>query len=255
MRFSFLTALAVCLTFVTNLQAQTVSSNAPVGGVALTPVWVGFHDGSFDSYNGGLSSQVGLERLAEDGNNSVLAADFANNLTYIDNSSGTAVSATVASTQVGTRVQGSIGSAIAPPPIQPGEAESAVFNLATDGSNDLFSYASMILPSNDYYIANGNPFAHDISSVLNGGGPISFAIGLSGQINDAGTEINDFTTAAPPGAALQGLFPNIGLPTGQSGPNTGADQFGVNSNVSDAFGNFLNSEGVDISLQSPFLIL
>jgi len=103
MRFSFLTALAVCLTFVTNLQAQqqvrvTVSSNAPVGGVALTPVWVGFHDGSFDSYNGGLSSQVGLERLAEDGNNSVLAADFANNLTYIDNSSGTAVSATVAST-------------------------------------------------------------------------------------------------------------------------------------------------------------
>jgi len=106
----------------------------------------------------------------------------------------------------------------------------------------------MILPSNDYYIANGNPFAHDISSVLNGGGPISFAIGLSGQINDAGTEINDFTTAAPPGAALQGLFPNIGLPTGQSGPNTGADQFGVNSNVSDAFGNFLNSEGVDISL-------
>lgn len=31
----------------------TVTSNAPTGGVYLTPLWVGFHDGSFDSYNGG----------------------------------------------------------------------------------------------------------------------------------------------------------------------------------------------------------
>ena len=253
MRFSFLTALAACLTLVTNLQAQqqvrvSITSNAPTGGVAITPVWVGFHDGSFDSYNGGLSSQTGLERLAEDGNNAVIAADFANNLTYVDNSSGTAVSATVASSQVGTRVQGSIGSPAGPPPLQPGESASSSFFLATDGSNDLFSYASMILPSNDYYIANGNPFAHDISSILANGGSTSFAIGLAGTVNDAGTEVNDFATAAPGGPNLPGLFPGVGLPNGQSGPNTGADQNGVNTNVSDPFANFANSAGVDISL-------
>ena len=30
----------------------TVTNNAPAGGAYLTPVWLGFHDGSFDSYNG-----------------------------------------------------------------------------------------------------------------------------------------------------------------------------------------------------------
>ena len=39
-----------------------VENIAPDRGVALSPVWVGFHDGSFDSYNGGLSSQEGLEQ-------------------------------------------------------------------------------------------------------------------------------------------------------------------------------------------------
>lgn len=258
MRCSFFVALAACLTLVTNLQAQqqvrvTVTSNAPTGGVALTPVWVGFHDGSFDSYNNGLSSQAGLERLAEDGNFGdvatlgTLAGDFAANLTYVDNSGAAPTSATVGSSQVGTRVQGAIGTfAGGPPPIQPNESASAVFNLATDGSNDLFSYASMILPSNDYYVANGDPFAWNISSVLAGGGPLSFVIG-GNAVNDAGTEVNDFTTAAPGGPNLPGLFPGVGLPNGQSGPDTGADQNGVNTNVTDPFANFLNAAGVDTS--------
>ena len=213
---------------------------------------MGFHDGSFDSYNGGLSSQPGLERLAEDGNfgdpstAGTLAGDFANNLTYVDNSSGTAVSATVASSQVGTRVQGALASPTGPPPIQPNQSTSAVFNLASDGSNDLFSYASMILPSNDYFVANGDPTAWDISSVIAGGGPISFTI-FGDEVNDAGTEINDFTNAAPGGPNLPGLFPGVGLPNGQSGPDTGDTENGVNVNVIDPFANFLNAEGVDVS--------
>ena len=93
-----------------------VTNNAPAGGVAITPLWVGFHDGSFDSYNGGLSSQPGLERIAEDGDTSQISADFLNDLTYIDTSGGPAVSATVASSQTGTRVDGTIASADAAPP-------------------------------------------------------------------------------------------------------------------------------------------
>ncbi len=65
-----LTSLA---TTASAVQANTlfrveIENIGPTGGVAITPVWVGFHDGSFDSYNGGLSNQLGLELLAEDGN-------------------------------------------------------------------------------------------------------------------------------------------------------------------------------------------
>ena len=101
----------------------------------------------------------------------------------------------------------------------------------------------MILPSNDYYIANGNAFAHDLSGLFDRSTDvISFNIGLAGLVNDAGTEVNDFTTSAG-----NGLFP--GLPPGQSTPDEGAPQNGVNANVSDPFANFLNTPaGFDLSL-------
>ena len=42
----------------------TVTNNSPAGGVAITPVWVGFHNGSFDSYDGGATTAGQLEALA-----------------------------------------------------------------------------------------------------------------------------------------------------------------------------------------------
>ena len=215
-----------------------ITNNGPSNGVAITPVWVGFHDGSFDSYNGGLSSQEGLERIAEDGDTSVLSADFLGGYTYIDAGS----SVKVLSSQPGVdRVDGTIASA-GPPPITPGESTSQLFTIDIDGSNRYFSYASMVLPSNDYYIANGNPTAHDLMSLYDGVGSISFNIGLAGTVNDAGTEVNDFATSA-----ANGLFPGRGLPAGQGGPNVGADENGVNTNVANPFAGFLNSAGVDLT--------
>lgn len=213
----------------------TIENLAPEGGVYLTPVWVGFHNGSFDSYNGGLSSEPGLERIAEDGDVSQVTADFAANLTYVDNSSGTPVSSTLPATdaglaQTGTRVQGTLGAA----PLGPGSIVSQDFELTPDDSNRYFSYISMVLPTNDYYVANGNPLAHSLSSLFtNPSLPITFNIGLPGAVNDAGTEVNDFTTSAG-----NGFFP--GLPQGQTGPNQGADEGGINANVSAPFANFLN---------------
>ncbi|MEM8944490.1 MAG: spondin domain-containing protein [Planctomycetota bacterium] len=201
-----------------------ITSNAPDGGVALTPVWVGFHDGSFDSYNGGLSSQEGLERLAEDGNTSVISDDFLGGYTYIDNSSGSAVSARVLSSQAGSeRVDGTIATSTGAPPLEPGETTSALFDIDTSGINRYFSYASMVLPSNDFYVANGNPTAWDLSSLYDGEGSISFNIGLANTVNDAGTEVESYVTSA-----ANGLF---GLAGGQSGPDQGADENGVNMNV------------------------
>ena len=88
-RFACFSFLLLCnLTYATDIQV-TITNQSPNGGVYITPVWVGFHDGSFDSYNGGLSSQLGLERIAEDGNFGQISADFLAGLTYIDNSGGT----------------------------------------------------------------------------------------------------------------------------------------------------------------------
>jgi hypothetical protein len=235
-------AVAFCLWHAASAQALLVeveiTNNAPSNGVAITPVWAGFHDGSFDSYNGGLSSQEGLERLAEDGNTSVISADFLGGYTYID--AGT--SSKVLSSQAGAdRVDGTIASA-GPPPLTPGESTSQQFTIDIDGSNRYFSYASMVLPSNDYYIANGNPTAHDLMSLYDGSGSITFNVGLAGAVNDAGTEVNDFNTSAG-----NGLFPGRGLPAGQGGPNVGADENGVNTNVASPFSGFLNSAGVDLT--------
>ena len=230
-----------------NAQTQQVRvdvvSNAPMGGVALTPLWVGFHDGSFDSYNGGLSSQSGLERIAEDGDASVISTDFLGGYTYIDNSSGSAVSNRVLTSQTSGRVDGVLAAANGgPPPIQPGESTSAIFNLDAN-DNQFFSYASMVLPSNDYYVANGNPTAWDLSSIF-GGGSVSFNIGLPGTINDAGTEINDFANS--PGNPLFGIDP------GQTMADQGDAEGGVNANVvGDPYANFLSqdlADGVDFSL-------
>ncbi len=187
----------------------TITNNAPIGSVYLTPVWLGLHDGSFDSYDNGAEASAGIEAIAEDGNPGPLSDLF----------------------DAAGRVQGVAGGA----PIAPGQTVTLTLDVANDGSNNYLSYASMVLPSNDYFVANGDPLAHSIESVLNGNATeLSFNIGVPGSINDAGTEINDFLTSAG-----NGLF---GFPGGQGGPNQGADENGVITNVTgnDPFVDFLN---------------
>ncbi len=191
---------------------------APSGGVALTPVWVGFHDGGFDSYNRGEASSAAIEALAEDGNTNPISSDF--------------------SASGGN--DGVVLGGGSPPLIFPGTTGQAM--LMVDSSNRYFSYASMVLASSDYFIGNDNPLEHDISSLLDGTvNEISFFIGQPGSVNDAGTEINDFNTSAG-----NPIF--SGLPDGQTGAGQGGDQNGVITIVDDAYGNFLNiPNGFDLN--------
>lgn len=195
----------------------TVTSNVPVGGVALTPVWVGFHNGSFDSYDGGSPAAGALESLAELGMTGPISDVFAGTL-------------------VGDPIEGRVQGTIADGgPIFDGGAPSMTFTLDDSGANNYFSYASMVLPSNDFFIANGNPTAHDLSSLLNGSvNTISFNVGNVGTINDAGTEVNDFAFSPNP--------PPFGLPEGNA-PG-GVDENGVITNVvGDPFAGFANIPG------------
>lgn len=163
-----------------------VESLAPPDGNLLTPMWVGFHNGGFDLYDIGASATPGLERIAEDGNTAPLSGEF------LGSGAGT------------------IDGVVAPGgPFVPGS--SAMMNFNIDGSQPssrYFSYASMVIPSNDAFIGNGDPIAHQI---FDGAGNFLGAdfIVLGTAVRDAGTEVNDEIPANT--AALGQAVPDTGV--------------------------------------------
>ena len=165
----------------------TVSNTSAAGGTALTPVFAGFHDGSFDLYDRGVAASAGLEALAEDGNNSIVADEL------------TAADADAQS----INIAGERG------PILAGEKTFA--RIDVDGaSNGFFVYGSMILPSNDAFIGNGAPIQlFDANGEFLGARVITDD---GGDVLDAGTEVNTEEDAA---------FIN------QTAPNTGETENGV----------------------------
>ena len=170
------------------------------GAVFLTPVWVGIHDGTFDTYDSGVAASAfpGLEAIAEDGDTSALSTRFAT-----EQGAGGGVDATITATMVG------------PPPVDPGETANLILNITDPTVNRYFSYASMIIPSNDAFIANGSPLVH---AIFDGAGQFLGAdfLVFGSDVSDAGTEVNSETDVA----FLAG-------PNGQTGPNQGSDENGV----------------------------
>ena len=161
-----------------------VKNVQPAGGVFFTPFWVGLHNGRFDLYDRGAPASVGLERIAEDGDIGPLAASF-----------------------VGFGSDGVVAHA-------PGFAGAPVFENGASAEIELrvnpaadrwFSYASMVLPSNDAFIANGEPRQFEVFDAEGRFKPLHLRV-TGGMVLDAGTEANTETDAA---------FLN------QSAPNTG----------------------------------
>lgn len=182
--------------------AQLVSTNTPTtsadfkitvtnegnSSFTLTPLWFGFHDGSFDTFDAGSAASASLEALAEDGILNGLVDDF--------DAAGLA--------GVGQ------GAVLAPagftglPVIEPHETGRAFMAPLDPEDSRYFSFASMIIPSNDTFIGNDDPLAHQ---VFDGSGNINspdgvFTIQVFGsQLWDSGTEENlgagaAFTTIA-----------------------------------------------------------
>ena len=170
----------------------SIENLAPENGTLLTPFWVGFHDGNFDTYDRGRPASEGLERLAEDGNTDVISREFI--------SSGVGV------------IDGTItGSEGTPGPIDPSETTSLTFTLDRSlDSSRFFNYASMLLPSNDAFVANGNPQAIEIFDENGNFLGADFVI-TGNQVLDAGTEVNDEAE-------------NSTAFFGQSSPDTGIDE-------------------------------
>ena len=179
----------------------TIENLAPSQGTSQTPHWVGFHGGQFDLYNGGTPADFlpvpndprrSIEQLAEDGNTAPLSETF------------------------GELVSGGVDGTIAGPngPIAPGDVAVATFDLnSTVAANRYFSYASMVLPSNDFWYANGNPRTHEIFDEQGNFVAKNFIV-TNRDVLDAGTEVND---EVPANTAF----------FGQAAPNTGVDENGV----------------------------
>ena len=175
----------------------TVENSAPSRGAVQTPFWIGIHDGSFDIYDrnvplgsGSLVSRESVERLAEDGVTGPITEEFA------------------------TLQAGSPQATLVGPsgPLTPSVSVSTTLNIDDPAVQQYFSYASMIIPSNDAFIANGNPFAHPLFD--DRGRFVGENFSVAGvEALDAGTEVNDELAANT-------AFLN------QAGPNIGVEEFG-----------------------------
>lgn len=148
-----------------------ITNTAQDGGFAITPVYSAFHDGSFDAFDAGSAASAGVEQIAETGNPSGLPGE---RLTVAPQSVATVVAAP----------------ASGPPTIDPGETTRA--RIEVDGSvNRYFTFLSMLVPSNDTFLGNDDPFAYalfDAAGKFLGDRVINVTADL---LWDAGTEINE----------------------------------------------------------------
>jgi len=175
-------------------------------GFFMTPVWFAFQDGetpdvagdaTFDLFTNGQAATLGLELLAEDG------------IINRDNMDGTfsGLDPEFAAAGVPGNRQGIVfgpqgfGGA---PVIDPGETGTAFTTPVNTARYQYLTLASMIIPSNDTFIGNGNPEAWQI---FNTDGSLNDAadgvvdgfvtINIFGDsIYDAGTEDNTGLGAA-----------------------------------------------------------
>lgn len=171
-----------------------IQNPAPENGTWLTPTWVGFHDGTFDTHNLGQAASTQLEPLAEDGNTGPMSDLF-------DGSGAGTTQATIASD---TGI----------PQIGPGETATMKFILdSTDPKSAYFSIATMVIPSNDAFIGNDDPQSHRIFDSSGNFLGAYFVIAGS-EVKDAGTEVND-------------EIPEHTAFFGQTVPDSGVDENGV----------------------------
>jgi hypothetical protein len=147
----------------------TVQNLAPVNSISFAPLHVGFNNGSFDAFNLGGAPTEPIISVAEGGAGGAWQAAFA------------------AADPTATR--GTIGGLL-----QPGEMSSLTFRVNTM-KNAFFTFASMVVPSNDFFIGNDNPTEYRL---FNAAGGLSMAsIGIkSNEIWDAGSEVFDPAAAA-----------------------------------------------------------
>jgi hypothetical protein len=176
----FLAGAATLATFAAVVSAAevqvTIENPQTAGQFFFTPVWLGAHDGNFDTYDGGAlaSGFPGITEIAETGDAMVLSDRF-------ETEQPGGAQLTAASV---------VGDGDAPV-YSPGESNTFSLDVGDETVNRYFSYASMVVPSNDLFFANGNPTAHELFDIAgNFQGPLTIEV-FGADVNDNGSEVND----------------------------------------------------------------
>lgn len=173
---SLLLAMAASTQAATQQLTVTVENLSAANGFATAPLHVGFGNGSFDAFNIGSVASAAIVPVAELGSGAAWLPAF----TAADPGA----------------VVGTVGGILLP-------SGTASTSFAVDtASNAYFSFAAMIVPSNDFFIGNDSPMAYRLFD--NAGNLALSSITLKAtDIWDAGSEVFDPATAAFVGDATQ----------------------------------------------------
>jgi hypothetical protein len=147
----------------------TIENLAPTDSVSFAPLRLGFHDGTFDSFDNGQAATDPIISVAEGGSGSAWFPAFA--------------------AADPNAVLGSVDGALLP-----GATASNTF-LVDAAVNPFFSFASMLIPSNDYFIGNDSPTQFRLFDA-SGNLLINSIVQRAGDIWDAGSEAFDPLNAA-----------------------------------------------------------
>ena len=173
--FARLTAAAALLAAATAAQADlvkvmvTIDNLALANSIAFAPLHLGFNNGNFDAFNLGGVAGAAIVSVAEGG-------------------AGGAWQAAFGAADPGA-VRGTIGG-----PLFPGASKTAMYMIDT-AVNPYFTFGSMAIPSNDFFIGNDSPTEYRL---FNGGSAlqISTITVKAHEIWDAGSEVYDPAAAA-----------------------------------------------------------
>ena len=147
----------------------TVHNLVPTNGISFAPLRLGFNNGSFDAFNIGQVATAPIISVAEGGS----GADWLPAFMAADP----------------TATIGSVAGLLTP-----GATLSASFMVDT-ALNQFFTFGSMVVPSNDFFIGNDSPTEYKLFD--NAGHLLINQIGVrADEIWDAGSEAFDPLNAA-----------------------------------------------------------
>lgn len=147
----------------------SVQNLSPTNSISFAPLHVGFNNGSFDAFNNGQAATAPIVSVAEGGAGGAWQAAFG------------------AADPNATR--GTIGGLLTP-----GATASQQFTV-DPSVNRFFTFAAMAVPSNDFFIGNDSPTAHQLFDAA-GNLLINSITLLANEIWDAGSEAFDPAAAA-----------------------------------------------------------
>lgn len=149
----------------------TIENLAPINSIALTRLRVGFNNGTWDSFDIGAAATDPIISVAEGGTGSAWFPAFA--------------------AADPTAVLGTVGMSNALPGTA---AQTSTFRI-DPSVNQFFTFAAMVIPSNDFFIGNDDPMEYRLFD--DAGNLLINAINVTaGEIWNAGSEAFDPANAA-----------------------------------------------------------